>query len=103
MENQQHLQGHAIVQTDQDGREIAVFYTVLTERHAAVDGPEELTISGRVGVDEDPWLETLLIKHGRILILEDDRRLEIRVRASGRGSTTLSFLARPLDATEFAR
>jgi hypothetical protein len=102
VENQQHLHGHGIIQTEEDGREVPVYYDVIVERQTSEDGPDKLTISGRVGVGEDPWLEALIIDHGRILVLDDGRRLEVRVRESGRGVTTLPFRARPLDEAEFA-
>lgn len=102
MNEQQDLRGQGTVQTLPDNREIPVFYTLTIERETGSDDPGDIRMNGRVGVTSDPWLEDVLVEQGRILILEDGRRLEVRIRKAGRGSSTLPFRARPLDPTEFS-
>jgi hypothetical protein len=81
-------------------REIPVFSTLTIEREPGDDAPK-LTFTDRIGVSGDAWLESQPIQHGHTLILDDHCRLQVRMRESGRSSTTFPFRASPCDASEF--
>lgn len=97
----EELHGRGVLLMDDDEREVPVFFTVTIERGVDAEGAPQLTIAGRVGIADDPWLEGRVVQHGRVLVLDDGRQLRVRIRESGRGSTTLPFRAIPLDESEF--
>lgn len=94
MVNREQSQGRGVIETG-SGAEVPVYYHLLIERSATGEDVERESISGRLSISGDPWLESSVLKEGRVLVLQDGRRLRVRVEPAGRGSMSLPFKARP--------
>jgi hypothetical protein len=88
--------GRGTIET-RSGEEIPVYYNLLVERGGADDSPGQTRMSGRLSVTGNPWLESTVVEEGHILVLQDGRRLRVRVEPAGRGAETLPFRAAPRD------
>lgn len=94
MVHREESNGRGLIETG-SGAEVPVYYHVLIERSTTDKGVEQESISGRLSVSGDPWLESSVIDDGRTLVLQDGRRLRVQVEPAGRGSMSLPFRAEP--------
>lgn len=97
MVHREESHGRGLIETG-SGDEVPVYYHLLIERSTTDEGVERESFSGRLSVSGDPWLESSVIDDGRTLVLQDGRRLRVRVEPAGRGSMSLPFRAKPEDA-----